>query len=72
LVLARAIHQKNTHFIVNPFSAPIFLSFYVQLRIEMENYSPYTDHGLSIDRTSIVTGLFNTRVDSIESSLYCQ
>jgi hypothetical protein len=43
---------------------------YVQLRIEMENYSAYTGHGLSMDRTSTGTGRINTRVDSIESAKY--
>jgi hypothetical protein len=40
------------------------------VRIEMENYSTHTDHGLSMDRTSIGTGRINTRVDSIESAKY--
>jgi hypothetical protein len=51
----------------------IFESYSTQLcavRIEMENYSAYIGHGLSMDRTSTGTGRINTRVDSIESAKY--
>jgi hypothetical protein len=41
------------------------------VRIEMENYSPYTDNGLSMIRTSIGTGRNNTRVESNHSPSYC-
>jgi len=49
----------------NPFfQSPIDLNHSTRLcalRIEMENYFPHTYHGLSMDRTSIGTGLFNTK-----------
>jgi hypothetical protein len=52
----------------------IFESYSTQLcavRIEMENYFPHTNHGLSMDRTSIGTGPIITRVESNQSPLYC-
>jgi hypothetical protein len=36
----------------------------------MENYSAYTDHGLSMDRTSIDTGPFVIRVESNQIPSY--
>jgi hypothetical protein len=48
----------------------LFYHVLCAVRIEMENYFNRHDHGISMIRTSIGTGLFNTRVESIESSKY--
>ena len=48
----------------------LFYHVLCAVRIAMENYSAHTDHGLSMDRTSIGTGRNNTRVESIESAKY--
>jgi hypothetical protein len=48
----------------------IFYHVLCAVRIEMEDYSAYTGHGLSMDRTSTGTGWNNTRVESNQSPSY--
>jgi hypothetical protein len=50
----------------------IYLFYHVlcAVCIEMENYSAYTGHELSMDRTSIDTGRFIIKVESNDSPSY--